>query len=300
MAETLSLMEFIRELLFNDDLRQDFSQNPEATLADHGLANLSPDDVHDALVLVEDNQTADFSRDFNVGNNASFTPPPPVNHSAGGDVHHQAVEYLNSYITNNFVTDNSFNQQVDTGGGDFDQDVDIHNATANGAGAVAVGGDVSDSPITTGDGNTVGDGNVNGNGNIVGDDNDGNLTGNGDGNVVGNDNQAVTGDHNTTSFGEGSATSIGGDVSVGDGGAFGAGGSTVTVDNSDHSQHDSNNTDNSVHDSGNTDNSIHDSGNTETHVDVEDSGNDNSDHSIHDSGNDNSHTDIDHSAVLGG
>jgi hypothetical protein len=297
MAQTLSLMEFIRELLFNDQLRQDFSQNPEGTLADHGLANLSPDDVHDALVLVEDNQTADFSRDFNVGNNATFTPPPPVHHNGGGDSHHEAVQYLNNDISNNFVTDNSFNQQVNTGGGDFDQDLDIHNATANGAGAVAVGGDVSDSPITTGDGNTVGDGNVRGDGNIVGDDNDGNLTGNGDGNVVGNDNQAVTGDHNTTSFGGGDATNVG-DVHVGDGGAFGVGSGRVSVDNSDNSQHDSNNTDNSQHDSNNDDHSIHDSGNTETHVDIEDSGNDNSNHSIHDSGNDNSHHEIDHSTVL--
>src|SRR5215217_9685467 len=80
MAETLSLLEFIRELLFNDELRQDFADNPEGTLAEHGLENLSPEDVHDALVLVEDNQTADFSRDYNTGDNSvsTFTPPPPV------------------------------------------------------------------------------------------------------------------------------------------------------------------------------------------------------------------------------
>jgi hypothetical protein len=295
MAETLSLLEFIRDLLSDDQLRQDFSQNPEATLASHGLSDLSADDVHDALVLAEDNQTADFSRHFDVGN-GGFTVPP-VHHSAGVDNHHEAISYLDNFVTNNFVTDNSINQQIDTDGGDFDQDIDVHNATANGAGAVAVGGDVDDSPITTGNGNTDGDGNVNGNGNITGDGNDGNLTGSGDGNVVGNGNQAVTGDHNTTAFGGGDATNVG-DVHVGDGGAFGVGSGTVAVDNSDNSQHDSGNVDNSQHNSGNDDHSIHDSGNTETHVDVEDSGNDNSDHSIHDSGNDNSHHEIDHSTVL--
>jgi hypothetical protein len=298
MAETLSLLEFIRDLLSDDELRQDFSQNPEATLASHGLADLSPDDVHDALVLAEDNQTADFSRDFNVGNGGGggFTVPN-VHHVAGADSHHEAISYLNNFITNNFVTDNSINQQIDTDGGDFDQDIDVHNATANGAGAVAVGGDVDDSPITTGDGNTVGDGNVRGDGNITGNNNDGNLTGNGDGNVVGDDNQAVTGDHNTTAFGGGDATNVG-DVHVGDGGAFGVGSGRVSVDNSDNSQHNSNNTDNSQHDSNNDDHSIHDSGNTETHVDVSDSGNDNSDHSVHDSGNTDTHTEIDHSAVI--
>jgi hypothetical protein len=199
MTQSTSILDFIRQLLFSEDLRQDFAADPEGTLADHGLDNLSPDDVHDALVLVEDNQTADFSRDFNVGNNASFTPPPPVQHTAGGDVHHQAVEYLNNYITNNFIddrdtiTDNSINQQIDTGGGAFDQDIDVDSVVASGDGSVAAGGDISDSTVTTGDGNTVGDGNVRGDGNIVGDDNDGNFTGSGDGNVVGNDNQAVTG-----------------------------------------------------------------------------------------------------------
>jgi hypothetical protein len=276
MAETLSLMEFIRELLFNDDLRQDFSQNPEGTLADHGLANLSPDDVHDALVLVEDNQTADFSRDFNVGNNASFTPPPPVNHAAGGDVHHQAVEYLNSYITNNFVTDNSFNQQVDTGGGDFDQEIDIDSVVASGDGAVAAGDDIRDSTITTGDDNQVGDGNIKG-----------------DGNVVGDNNQAVTGNGNTTSFGDGDATSteVSGDVSVGAGGAFGSGGE-VTVDNSDNSLDNVGNTstDNSINDSfkDSSDNSVHDSGNLSVDASTNDSFNDNSETTTEDSFNDES------------
>jgi hypothetical protein len=301
MTTSTSLIEFLMSLLRDPEALSAYQDDPNGYLASCGLSNISPADVHDGLVLLEDNQSADFSRHTNVGNDVHVATPPPAPHPAPGVTEHDAaIQYLNSYITNNYVTDNSFNQQVDTGGGDFDQDLDIHNATANGAGSVAVGGDVSDSPITTGDHNTVGDNNVHGDGNIIGDDNDGNLTGGGDGNVVGDDNQAVTGDHNTTSFGEGSATSIGGDVSVGDGGAFGVGGSSVDVDNSDHSLHDSGNVDNSVHDSGNTDNSIHDSGNTETHVDVEDSGNDNSDHSIHDSGNDNSHTDVDHSVIVDG
>jgi hypothetical protein len=301
MAETFSLLEFIRELLFNDELRQDFADDPEGTLAEHGLENLSPEDVHDALVLVQDNQTADFDRDYNTGSNAvaSFTPPPPVvhhhDHDGDGDSHHEAIQYLNNYITNNYIddrdtiTDNSINQQIDTGGGDFDQDIDVDSVVASGDGAVAAGEDIEDSTIVTGDGNQVGDGNVQGDGNIVGDDNDGNLVGDdNDGNVVGDGNQVVNGDGNTTSFGSGDATSVkvGDDLELGSGSGLSIGGST-TVDNSDNSTNDSFND--------NSDNSTNDSFNNDLDVDIEDSFQDNSDNSTNDSNNDNSDnsTDID-------
>ena len=63
MAETLSLMEFLQALLADAELRGDFGEDPQGTLAAHGLADLTPDDVHDALVLVQDNQTVDYSLD---------------------------------------------------------------------------------------------------------------------------------------------------------------------------------------------------------------------------------------------
>jgi hypothetical protein len=298
-TETLSLLEFIRELLFNDELRQDFSRDPEGTLADHGLDDLSPEDVHDALVLVEDNQTADFSRDFNTGSNAvALTPPPPVEHSGdGASSHQEAVQYLNNYVTNNFIddrdtiTDNSINQQIDTDGGDFDQDIDVDSVVASGDGAVAAGEDIEDSTIVTGDDNQVGDGNVRGDGNIVGDDNDGNLVGDGDGNVVGDDNNAVTGDGNTTGFGSGDVTDVDvdGDLSADDGSSIAIGGNS-SVDNSDNSTNDS------FNDS--SDNSVNDSGNTAVDVEVEDSFNDNSDNSVEDSFNDNSKNTVDNSTTL--
>jgi hypothetical protein len=280
-AATTSLMDFLRALLTDSELREDFANDPQGTLDEHGLGNLSPEDIHDALVLSEDNQDGDFSRDYNTGHNAInvVTPPPPPHHdyATAAESHEAAVQYLNNYITNNYIddrdtiTDNSVNQQIDTGGGDFDQDIDIDSTVASGDGAVAAGDDIKDSTITTGDDNQVGDGNVRG-----------------DGNVVGDNNEAVTGDHNTTSFGEGDATTttIGGNVTVGEGGAFGSGGD-VTVDNSDNSQHNVGNdnsdhsindsfkdqSDNSVHDSGNstTDNSVHDSGNETHETTVEDS-----------------------------
>ena len=87
MAETLSLMEFLQALLADPELRAAFGHDPEGTLADHGLAGLTPADVHDALVLVQDNQTVDFALD-------SAPPPPPP----AGDGHEAAVEYLARYL----------------------------------------------------------------------------------------------------------------------------------------------------------------------------------------------------------
>ncbi|TQM16020.1 IniB N-terminal domain-containing protein [Pseudonocardia kunmingensis] len=87
MAETLSLMEFLQALHADAELRSSFGRDPQGTLAGHGLADLSPADVHDALVLVQDNQTVDFALD-------SAPPPPPP----AGDGHEAAVEYLARYL----------------------------------------------------------------------------------------------------------------------------------------------------------------------------------------------------------
>jgi hypothetical protein len=262
----MTLLEFLRSLIWNDEAREDFAENPEKALDDAGLGHLSSDDVHDALVLMqEDNQDASFDRNYDTGgNDVHIAAPEPVNHD--GDDSESAVEYINRYITNNYVddrdtiTDNSVNQQIDTGGGDFDQDIDIDSTVASGDGAVAAGDDIEDSEIVTGDDNTVGDGNVNGDGNITGDGND-----------------AVIGDGNTSSFGDGDATSaeIDGDVSVDDGGSFAIGGDS-SVDNTDNSVEDSFND--------NSDNSVEDSYNESTET------TDNSDYDIDDSYNSSTET----------
>jgi hypothetical protein len=216
MAESMSLLEFLRELLTNEQARDWFADDPDAALEHYGLDNLSPADVHDALVLIEDNQTADFNRDYNTGHNGlQYAPPPPVPaHYDGGD-HDAAVEYINNYITNNSIddrdtiVDNSVNQQIDTHGGDFDQDIDVDSTVASGDGAVAAGDDIEDSTIVTGDDNQVGDDNVRGNDNVVGDNND-----------------VISGDGNTAAFGNGDANSASfEDVNVSEGGALAVGGS---------------------------------------------------------------------------
>jgi hypothetical protein len=277
MAETLSLLEFIQKLFSNEDgVRDLFRDNPEQALADNGLADLTEDDVQDALVLVDDSQTADFSRNYDTGGNSidfsganigsrnSFDNDGGDDDGDGGG-HKAAVEHLSRFITNNFVddrdttVDNSVNQQIDNRGGIFDQDIDVDSNVASGDGSVAAD-DITDSNVVTGDGNTVGDGNVTG-----------------DGNVVGDDNEVVSGDGNTTSFGDGDATStdIDGDVTIGAGGSFSSGSGDTDIDNSDNSTN--------IDGSFNTDESVNDSGN----LDIDDSFQDNSDTDIDQSREDN-------------
>lgn len=97
MAETLSLMEFLQALLTDTGLRGAFGDDPQGTLAAHGLADLTPADVHDALVLVQDTQTVDYSPDA-----ASPALPPPA---PSGDDHEAAVEYLSRYLAGPDRTD---------------------------------------------------------------------------------------------------------------------------------------------------------------------------------------------------
>jgi hypothetical protein len=292
----MTLLEFLRSLIFDEEARQEFAENPEQALADANLEHLSAEDVKDALELMQDDsQDADFSREYNTGGNEiNVAAPAPVEHHDDGGSE-SAVEYINKYITNNYVddrdttVDNSINQQIDTGGGDFDQNIDIDSTVASGDGSVAAGDDIEDSTIATGDGNTIGDGNVTGDDNTVGDGNtDVNVDGGGSA-IVGDGNQAVVGDGNTSSFGDGDATSaeIDGDVNVDDGSSFAIGGNS-SVDSSDHSDDDTytDNSDNSVEDSFNSTSSFEDNSDNSTN----DSFNDNSSQSDYDS-DDDSYTD---------
>jgi hypothetical protein len=266
MTTSTSLLELLLNLLRDPSALAAYRDDPEGFLSSCG--DVSPEDIREALVLLQDNQDADFGRDYNTGGNHIHVPPPPPapRPEPGESDHEAAVRYLNEYVTTNYIddrdtiVDNSVNQQIDTDGGDFDQDIDVDSTVASGDGAVAAGDDIEDSEIVTGDDNVVGDDNVTG-----------------DDNITGDGNQAVIGDDNTTAFGDGDATSaeIDGDVTVDDGSSLAVGGGS-SVDNTDNSDDDTY-TDNS-------DNSVEDSFNTETEY------TDNSDNSDSDTYTDNSET----------
>jgi hypothetical protein len=59
--------------MHSDDERAHFAADPDATLSHHGLAGLSPADVHDAVLLVQDSLTVDWSQAYGAG--AAHTPP---------------------------------------------------------------------------------------------------------------------------------------------------------------------------------------------------------------------------------
>jgi hypothetical protein len=271
---TTNLLELLLNLLRDPSA---YREDPEGFLASCG--DVSPEDIREALVLLQDRQDADFSREYNTGGNHIHVPPPPPapQPEPGESNQEAAIRYLDTYVTNNYITnegdtitDNSINQQIDTGGGDFDQDIDVDSVVASGDGSVAAGDDIEDSDITTGDDNIVGDDNVDGDDNTS---------------IEGDDNELVKGDDNTTGFGDGDTSSVDvdGDVSVDDGSSFAVGGSSAvdnsnredndtTVDVSDHSTNDSGNAtadwqDNSVSEDNDSYSSYEESADNSTHVD---------------------------------
>jgi hypothetical protein len=214
MAQPMTLLEFLRELTTNEQARDLYAANPEATLSQYGLDNLSPADVHDALVLIEDNETAQYT----AGHfDAQFsTPPAPMSYT--GSEHEAAVEYINRYVSNDYDADRDSNaddflEQDVRNSGIFDQDVDVDSLVASGDSSVVADDGITDSAVVSGDENQVGAGNLSG-----------------DNNVVGNDNNAIGGDGNTTAFGNGDANrSALEDVGISHGGALSVG-ATATGD----------------------------------------------------------------------
>ncbi|WP_156993142.1 IniB N-terminal domain-containing protein [Pseudonocardia acaciae] len=189
MTTSTSLLDWILSLFRDPAAREAFQADPKGYAAEHGFGNLSAADVHDILCLHADDSGGGSDDDDDHGR----VPPPR-------DYHHDedGTRYLEHHVNNyTFVEkhdtniDNSVHQDIDTHGGDFSQVIDNDPLVASGDGAVAAGGDITDSTLTTGDGNVVGDGN-----------------------------QAVTGDGNSTAFGTGDATSANFDhASFGDGAA---------------------------------------------------------------------------------
>lgn len=67
----LTLLEFVRILLGGDAgslrVRDHFAQDPQAVLDEHGLGELTVEDVRDAMVLLQDSDTVAFDRGYGTG-----------------------------------------------------------------------------------------------------------------------------------------------------------------------------------------------------------------------------------------
>ena len=207
-SEKLTLIEFIKILLGTGSesiqMRDYFNDDPVAALEEHGLGHPNVDDVRDAIGIAQDNDPVSLDRHSATGVDWAGTGRGGWD-GGGKEGGHAAAVHEKVHVKDNFyeyniddrdtIVDNSINQNVDTGGGNFRQDIETNSVTASGDGAVAAGRDIEDSVITTGNGNIVGD-----------------------------DNNVVQGDGNTTAFGTGNATSVG-DIKADNGSAVSIGGS---------------------------------------------------------------------------
>jgi hypothetical protein len=172
VTTSVSLLDWIMNLLRDPEARDAFRSNPDAYATAHGLDSVSAADLHDVLCVAADNQPA-HSDD-------SDRLPPPRYHQHGESAPHYLNHYVNHYERiekHDTNIDNSVHQNIDTHGGDFDQHIDNDPVVASGDHSIAAGDDIRDSTLTSGNGSVVGD-----------------------------DNRAATGDGNDTAFGSGDAT----------------------------------------------------------------------------------------------
>ncbi len=183
MNVTQSLLDFILNLMGNDDAKAAFAANPERALADAGLSNVCSEDVSDAMSYVAEYHPVTFvgDRSYDVGDSRVSQHASsgrfdgsgdgddrgyrPEHHD--GDSHAAAVQQLD-YITNNYsyadshdtVIDKSVNQTI-WNKGDLSQRFDDHSVTATDH-SVAAGRDIN-GDVANGDDNVVGHDNTVGN-----------------------------------------------------------------------------------------------------------------------------------------
>lgn len=199
MTTGFSLLDFILNLLKNPQAQQEFKDNPDQVLRQHGFDGLCAQDVHDALPLVVDKVQASFPHGYDGDAGAFGTHAAPPTTTLPGETTLDAAIRQLQHVTNNYSYTDSHNTVVDDSvhqniwaNGDVHQTFDNDPTVASGAGAVAAGHDVKGNVAT-------GDHAVAGNGNTV-------VAGNGDATNYADDNST----HVTTGgFGSGSVTVTG-------------------------------------------------------------------------------------------
>ncbi|MEO7195950.1 MAG: IniB N-terminal domain-containing protein [Pseudonocardiaceae bacterium] len=177
MNTTQSLLDFILNLLRDDDAKAAFVADPQQTLTDAGLGEVCGEDVSDAMSYVAEYHPVTFvgDRDHNVGNtnisqHAEGDRPEHndgPDHNYGPDPHAAPVQQL-AYITKNYsytdnhdtVIDKSVSQNI-WNHGTLAQRFDDHSVTATDH-SVAAGGDLN-APVADGNDNVIGEGNSVGN-----------------------------------------------------------------------------------------------------------------------------------------
>jgi hypothetical protein len=247
----MNLLDYILDLFRDENHAQAFVANPDQALADAGLSAVSSAQLQSVAATaipslamggggepVTDLQQA-------VSNYYGFQPQPDFSPSAD-------LASNNSFMSPTTNVSDDHSVSFDMG------DITLGDkTTAQGTGAVAVGGSTH-GDIVSGDGAVLGNGNTVNNG----------------GNVI------QTSGHGTTTVSDGNTTNVHGNQTITD---IHGTGNTVGVDNSQHdssvhsivdtsvhdsSVHDSSIHDSSIHDTSLHDNSIHETTHTDTGLDA--------------------------------
>ena len=254
MDTPTTLIQLLLNLLSDPKAAAEFQENPSAFLATCGITDVTPEQVHDAAVLVADQHTPKphhGGEQNGGGEQHHHTPPPPAPEPDHHD-HESAVKYLQTIVTNNWIddrdttVDNSIHQVINADG-DVNQTIDNDTVIASGDGSVAAGGDIEDSQIVTGDDNVFGDDNVTGDGN----------TG-----AFGDGSNAYTADISDSTVADGSGLSVGG-------AATGTDTTTDSFNETDTSTSTSDSVDGSYNNSDTTDTSYDIDDNSETNTNVD-------------------------------
>src|SRR5688572_2988671 len=98
---TSNLLELLQNLLRDPTA---YREDPEGFLSPCG--DLSPEDVREALILLQDRQDTDFGRVSNTGGNhvVHVPPPPPAAAPEPGESNQEAaIRYLDTYVTTNHI-----------------------------------------------------------------------------------------------------------------------------------------------------------------------------------------------------
>ncbi|MGH3780946.1 MAG: IniB N-terminal domain-containing protein [Pseudonocardiaceae bacterium] len=174
MNVTQSLLDFILNLMRDDNAKAAFVANPDRALADAGLSNVCSEDVSDAMSYVSEYHPVTFTGDRDQGHVSQHSGDDRPDHRPDyrpeehhGDSHASAVQQL-EYITNNYsyadshdtTIDKSVNQNI-WNKGELSQNFDDHSVTATDH-SVAAGRDIN-GDVANGNNNVVGDHNSVGN-----------------------------------------------------------------------------------------------------------------------------------------
>ncbi|HEX6354583.1 IniB N-terminal domain-containing protein [Actinophytocola sp.] len=114
MASIAELIDFLMSLMRDDDTRAEFERNPDAALADRGLADVSGQDVRDARLMMTDTGAA-HPRAGSRPDRNSGSDNDPVREIQHTTTHFEVGDMTTTVITvndNDTVIVDSFNNDV--------------------------------------------------------------------------------------------------------------------------------------------------------------------------------------------